>query len=102
MGLSLPTRERKIISFRNFGSIDLESFVSDLQLLPVFSEPAYVPDDPAATLEALVDQFEQSRRVVEAHAKIRIKEVIIRDPSPWVNAAVLDVRRRRRRAERIL
>ena len=99
--LSRPTRERKAISFRNYGSIILDSIVNDLQKLPLFSDTAIMPDDQAATLDTLIDQYEESRRVVEAHAKIKTKEAVIRDLSPWVNVTVLDGRRRRRKAEHI-
>ncbi len=61
--LSRPTMEKKIIFFRNYGSIIPESFVNDLQIPPLFPDPAIVPDDPAATLSALVEQFEESRHV---------------------------------------
>jgi len=57
--------------------------------------------DLIVSLNAIVDQYESIRGVINSHAPLKTKKVTLRDGSPWMNPAVLDFRRRVRKAERI-
>jgi hypothetical protein len=41
------------------------------------------------------------RGVVESHASLKTKVVVLRDPAPWINVDIIDGRRKLRKAERI-
>jgi hypothetical protein len=58
-------------------------------------------DDCLATLNNLVNQYGDIRQVIEKHAKLRVKEVKIHDPAPWINKKILDARRALRKGERL-
>ncbi len=94
-------KEKKTLSFRNYHAIDLESFQEDLSSLPLITSPAWAHGDPVDTLDDLVDQFMEVRGVVESHALLKTKVVVLRDPAPWINVDIIDGRRKLRKAERI-
>ncbi len=75
-------KEKKTLSFRNYDAIDLESFQEDLSSLPLINSPAWAHGDPVDTLDDLVDQFMEVRGVVESHALLKTKVVVLRDPAP--------------------
>lgn len=58
--------------------------------LTIISNPAFVPGDGMASLNAIVDQYEEIRGVINSNASLKIKKVTLRDGSPWTNPTVLD------------
>jgi hypothetical protein len=56
-------------------------------------------DDCLASLNGLVDPYGDIRQVIENHSKLRVKEVTIRDPAPWINKKILDARRALRKGD---
>lgn len=101
VGLDRPVRVKKTISYRDFKAINIDVLEEDLLKLPLIMTPAFIPEDQDATLDALVIQYEEVRTVIESHAKVKTKQVTVRDSSPWITSAVLDGRRKLRKAERI-
>jgi len=87
--LDRPVREKKTFSYRDYKAIDHESLEGDITQLPLVSEPANVPGDKVASLNALVHQYEEVRQVIDSHAKIKTKQVVLRDSAPLINASVL-------------
>ena len=49
----------------------------------------------------LSTQYEEVRHVIKSHAKVKTKQVVLRDSVLWINASVLDCRYKLRKAERI-
>jgi hypothetical protein len=101
VGLRRPVTEIKSFSFRTYNSIDLDSLRADLSQLPLITAPAFVHQDQVATLDSLVDLFQEIRGVVESHAPLKTSVVVLRDPAPWINFDILVFRHKLRRAERI-
>ena len=95
VGLRRPVTERKSFSFRTYNSIDLDFLRADLSQLPLITAPAFVHQDQVATLDSLVDVFQEIRRVVESSV------AVLRDRAPWINSDILVFRHKLRRAERI-
>lgn len=67
----------------------------------MIASSACVHGDHVDTLDELVNRFLEVRGVVESHAILKTKEVVLRDPAPWMNADIIDCRRKLRKAERI-
>lgn len=101
VGLRRPVTERKSFSFRTYNSIDLDSLRADLSQLPLITAPAFVHQDQVATLDSLVELFQEIRGVVESHAPLKTSVAVLRDPAPWINSNILVFRHKLRRAERI-
>ena len=67
----------------------------------MITSPAWAHVDHVETLDGLVNQFMEVRGVVEPHAVLKTKDVVLRDPAPWINVDIIDNCRKLRRAERI-
>jgi hypothetical protein len=67
----------------------------------MISSPVWANGDHVETLDDLVDQFMEVRGVVESHALLKTKVVVLRDPAPWINVIIIDGRHKLRKAERI-
>jgi hypothetical protein len=67
----------------------------------MISSPVWANGDHVETLDDLVDQFMEVRGVVESHALLKTKVVVLRDPAPWINVNIIDGRHKLRKAERI-
>jgi hypothetical protein len=80
IGLCRPQRKRMTVSNRNYRSIDLNDLVDDLLQLPLILDPVLDTDDFQASLNGLVNQYGDFRQVIEKNAKLRAKEVMIREP----------------------
>ena len=92
--ISKPLLPLKKITFRPLKKIDIASFASDLAQLPVIT-------DPASTCEALLEQYNTGvSQVLDKHAPLVSKSVVLRPVCPWFNDDVAEARRFCRRAER--
>ena len=92
--ISKPLLPLKKITFRPLKKIDIASFASDLAQLPVIT-------DPASTCEALLEQYNTGvSQVLDKHAPLVSKSVVLRPVCPWFNDDIAEARRFCRRAER--
>lgn len=91
--LDRPPRPVQTISFRPLKNINLELFTKDVEALPLIASPA-------ATLTELVAQFHELTVILNRHAPLQTKTIVLRRPAPWWDQDVRDGRRRMRKAER--
>jgi len=94
--LSVPNPHRpfKTVTFRSIKTIDIDAFSADLLDLPLLRHPA-------STLDELVDQYDSGiRSVIDKHAPLRTKRIVLRQPAPWLTGAIRAARCELRHAER--
>ena len=85
--ISKPLLPLKKITFRPLKKIDIASFDSDLAQLPVIN-------DPASTCEALLEQYNTGvSQVLDKHAPLVSKSVVLRPVSSWFNDEIAEARR---------
>jgi hypothetical protein len=94
--LSVPNPHRpfKTVTFRSIKTIDIYAFSADLLDLPLLRHPA-------STLDELVDQYDSDiRSVIDKHAPLRTKRIVLRQPAPWLTGEIRATRCELRHAER--
>ena len=86
---------RKHITFRKFKAIDLEKFSNDIEASAlVHSLPSDVDDMVSCYNKVL-------KELLDKHAPSRTQAIAYRPLQPWMNDAILEARRNRRKAERL-
>ena len=93
LDIGRPGVIRKHISCRNLKSIDMDTFLRDLSS----AVNVDVPDD-ISSLTSLYDTA--LRTVLDSHAPIKERHVILRSKAPWYNASLRQAKQLRRRCER--
>ncbi|XP_077985142.1 uncharacterized protein LOC144439783 [Glandiceps talaboti] len=89
-----PKPTRKILSSRKITDINIEDVCTDIQNSPLITRPSSV-------LTSLIDQYDESlRNILDTHAPIRQRTVIMRPNIKWYNDEIRDAKRKRRLAER--
>jgi len=84
---------KRVIS-RSLRKINIEALLDDVALLPLLSDPAY-------SLDKLVSQYNDGlRELLDLHAPLREREIILRPANRWMNADIKQSRTELRRAER--
>ena len=92
--MSRPRPVEKMVSYRKYGSIDIDGFCDDIRNSPFFT-------DPADTVDTLVEQYESVLTdIVDKHAPLKSKRFVQRDKVPWYNKDIQQAKRDRRRWER--
>ena len=92
MGKPLPIKKK--IRIRKVKDIDVEEFIKDL-------EHSILIQNPPSALDDLVECYNSSLTLVlDKHAPIREKEVILRPNAPWYTESILQAKHEKRRAER--
>jgi hypothetical protein len=81
------------ISFRRLRDIDPEAFVHDIERLNLIT-------DPSDALDCLVTQYNDGRSLIDKHAPVITKNVVLRPSAPWITEATRQTERAKRRAER--
>jgi hypothetical protein len=80
---------------RPLKSIDPDSFLADIRELPRFVSPS-------DSLDGLVQQYNDGlRSVLDKHAPLRLKKVVLRPTVPWWSIEINREKRKVRRAERV-
>ena len=93
-----PTLERKTISFRQLGKIDLNKFKSDLRLSPIGSEESQNKDE--RNLDDFVKLYHENlTTLLDKHAPLKTKSVEVRPNVPWFDSSLREAKRARRNAE---
>ena len=83
------------ILVRALKSIDTDSFTADIRDLALLSSPA-------DSLDGLVQQYNDGlRSVLDKHAPLRPKTVVLRPTVPWWNNEIREAKKRVRKAERV-
>ncbi len=83
-----PREER---TYRKIKAIDPIAFSEDLQ-------QSYLLQAPSTSLEELVVQYNSDlRKLLDQHAPLRKRCLIIRSEAPWLNSDILEARKHRRR-----
>eukprot|EP00057_Strongylocentrotus_purpuratus_P003585 XP_003726953.1 PREDICTED: uncharacterized protein LOC100892737 [Strongylocentrotus purpuratus] len=91
----MPLRVRK--SFRKLKDIDLEEFQQSI----VNSNMCSNTLDNSENLEALTNQNDaELRRLLDQHAPLSEKEIILRPKAPWYTNTLRNAKRERRKSER--
>ena len=82
------------ISFRRLRGIDSGAFVHDIERLNLIT-------DPSDALDCLVAQYNDGlRSLIDKHAPVVTKNVVLRPSAPWITEATRLTKRAKRRAER--
>jgi len=90
-----PSWPVSTVQVRSLKSINMESFMADIQDLPLIQSPA-------DSLEGLVQQYDHGlRSVLDKHAPLRSKTVILRPTVPWWCSEIKDAKKAVRKAERV-
>ena len=90
-----PSWPVSTVQVRSLKSINVESFMADIQDLPLIQSPA-------DSLEGLVQQYDHGlRSVLDKHAPLRSKTVILRPTVPWWCSEIKDAKKAVRKAERV-
>jgi hypothetical protein len=75
-------------------TIDIDALNADLLDLPLLRHPA-------STLDELVNQYDSGiRSVIDKHAPLRSKRIVLRQPAPWLTEEIRAARCELRHAER--
>ena len=89
-----PVRPTKKITYRELNRIDPDRFLSDMLSLPLFASPSPI-------IDGLLSQYNGDlSSLLDAHAPVRTKMVVIRPANPWLSEEVLAARREARAGER--
>ena len=89
-----PPTEMKEITYRKFRSIDRNKFQEDIRNSPLTLMPS-------SSLTGIVKQYSSVlTEVLDKHAPLKKKKVIIRPEAPWYNQTILLAKRKRRKLER--
>ena len=95
-----PAPKAKVVTFRKFKSIDMDSFHDDLASSDLCTTKYDVRSNPTE-LEKLVENYEATlSSLVNQHAPIYTRRVRMRQQVPWYNKEIAEAKRERRRAER--
>ena len=89
-----PPPPIRSITFRPLKLIVPAAFIEDARRLTIVT-------DPAAECERLIAQYNEGLvSLLDAHAPVRRRTIVVRPISPWYSSEVADARRKRRAAER--
>ena len=91
--MSKPPAEVKEIVYRKIKSIDRSQFNKDIK--------SSLTPWPTSSLTGMVKQYNKVlTEVLEMHAPLKKRQVIIRPEAPWYNQEILQAKRKRRKLER--
>ena len=94
LGVQKPKFSKKKVTFRKLRSIDIDSLYEDIGN----SNPSH---NSHHDLNTLVENYDRTlSSILDKHAPILQREVIIRPPAPWYNQEVALEKNKRRRLER--
>jgi hypothetical protein len=83
------------VQTRPLKSIDPDAFLADIRELPLLVSPS-------DSLDGLVQQYNDGlRSVLDKHAPLRLKKVVLRPTVPWWSIEINREKRKVRRAERV-
>ena len=89
-----PAIQTKEINFRKYKSINLETFMQDIKMSELVT-------NPKEDLEEQVDQYNHElSRILDKHAPIQKKKIILRPQSPWFTDDLRAEKQKRRKFER--
>ena len=90
-----PSWETKLVTYRKVNNIDMDIFKDEVSTLcQVLS--------PCEDLTVLCDGFESGlKKLLDKHAPLREKRMVVRPKLPWFDDNLREMRRKRRRAERV-
>ena len=92
---SKPHSEKKRISYRKIKNIDSVKFANDLQ--KVVQDLENISD-----LSELAEQYNvRISQCLDTHAPVKTKTVTVREQLPWYNSELLDIKRKKRKAEKM-
>lgn len=89
-------REQKTISFRNFRNVSTVDLVNDI------TESKTLQSLHGSTDELVQRYNDGLRELLDKHAPLRTKLIIVRPNTPWYDDNLRDAKRKRRKAERIM
>ncbi len=87
-------RQRKKLSSRSYNSIDIDHFMTDIQLLPLHSSLS-------STIDEIFSQYNIGvKSILDIHAPLLTSEITIRSDNPWMTEEIRSSRRANRKLER--
>ena len=94
LNLLKPERPKKTVRFRKMKQIDMDEFKKDLG-------ESLQRADECSTICDMIDIYNTSlKTTLDKHAPEKIKEIVVRDPTPWMSDDVLIEKRKRRKLEK--
>ena len=101
LDLKTPTTVKKEITYRQYRSIDVDKFKSDIDR-SVLSDVNDTCCNDADDLDALASQYNDTlRAILDEHAPIKTKVISKRPSVPWHNERIHELRKQRRKAEHL-
>ena len=94
-----PPAVEKLVTYRKYRSIDMESFKNDL--VTSLCQPPLTTETPVYGVDKLAKDYNSTlRMLIDCHAPLKSKTVKARPSVPWYAAEIGVVERLRRKAER--
>ena len=92
--MKTPVPQKKRVSQGLVKNIDIDAFKSDIRSSPLVPEPS-------DGIVELLQQYNTTQRgLMDKHAPLVTKEVVVRPSTPWVTDSIPAAKRLRRQAER--
>ncbi|XP_062613811.1 uncharacterized protein LOC134275554 [Saccostrea cucullata] len=92
--ISKPKPERKTVSFRKLSEINIDEFKKDIS-------SSVSQQNMDMQIDELVTTYNTSLKcILDSHAPVQTKEIIIRPKTPWYHANLKAAKQARRKAER--
>ena len=98
LDLRKPDPVVKTVTNRQIKRINVESFSNDIRRQLAFTPSTNLSEK---YLNNLVDVFNSSSIVLNKHAPLKTRQVIVRDPTPWTNEDIRPEKQKRRKLERV-
>ena len=92
-----PKPLRKVMSFRKWRDINMDSFKHDLSCAVSVHEPEIKPEMVESFILSLSECLQ---KVANKHAPLFRKEISLRPRAPWYSLSLVDLKRDKRRTER--
>ena len=95
-----PPAVEKLVTYRKYRSIDMESFKNDL-VTSSLCQPLLTTETPVYGVDQLAKDYNSTlHMLIDCHAPLKSKTVKARPSAPWYAAEIGAVKRLRRKAER--
>ena len=95
-----PPAVEKLVTYRKYRSIDMESFKNDL-VTSSLCQPLLTTETPVYGVDQLAKDYNSTlHMLIDCHAPLKSKTAKARPSAPWYAAEIGAVKRLRRKAER--
>ena len=95
-----PPAVEKLVTYRKYRSIDMESFKNDL-VTSSLCQPPLTTETPVYGVDKLAKDYNSTlRMLIDCHVPLKYKTVKARPSVPWYAAEIRAVKRLRRKVER--